>query len=394
MDRAKEIVTYAAAFIGPLAGNSVLALLGTLSASWGVSDTEVLLSIPAFMFPFAIVQLFSGTLSDAYDRRATTAFGLALYAVGCLLAALSNSLDFFLVTRVVQGIGYAFVSPVLVAILSDIAGSGRQGLAMGYYGSSTTAGVAAGPLLAGVLAEADWRLAFVGFGVIALGVLIAFLIVFRREVYRRGVVSPSVIGKQLAAVSRNIGVTMVSAAGFMAFLAFVGILSFTALHLGTPPLDVSSANIGVALSVSGLVGIVFSPVSGRMVDRVGPRCCATAGFLIMAIASLLMQFGTEYMHFVSLLGLIGVGSSFIWSSLLVMAVKAHPSMKGTASSVFNSARFTGYAISPIVLTPLFVIGGFSLVINVCVACGLLAMLLALVTRPLQRRAGINYEPGD
>jgi ACDE family multidrug resistance protein len=394
MDRAKEFVTYAAAFTGPVAGNSVLALLGTLSESWGVSNTEVLLSIPAFMFPFAVVQLFSGTISDAYDRRATTAFGLAVYAGGCLLAALSGSLGFFLVTRVVQGIGYAFVSPVLVAILSDIAGPGRQGLAMGYYGSSTTAGVAVGPLLAGVLAETDWRLAFVGIGAIALVVLIAFLAVFRKEVYERGSISSRIIAKQLGTVTRNPGVALVSAAGFMTFLAFVGILSFTADHLDTSPLGISSAEIGVALSVSGLVGIMFSPVSGRLVDRSGPRCCAAVGFSILAVSSAMLQFSTEYFHFVSLLALNGLGSSFVWSSLLVMVVRAHPSMKGTASSVFNSARFAGYALSPIVLTPLFQTGGFPLVVNVCVAFGMLAMLLALASGPLQKRAEINYEPAD
>src|SRR5512136_998545 len=115
--QSRELLAYIIAFTGPLAGNAVLALLGTLEDEWGVSSTSVLLSIPAFMFPYAIGQLFSGTISDAYDRRSTMAFGLGVYALSNFAAALSPSFHFFIAARLVQGLGYAFVAPVLMAVV-------------------------------------------------------------------------------------------------------------------------------------------------------------------------------------------------------------------------------------------------------------------------------------
>jgi DHA1 family bicyclomycin/chloramphenicol resistance-like MFS transporter len=125
--RSKEVIVYVAGFTGPLAGNLVLALLGTLGEAWHVDPVDILLSIPAFMFPFAVMQLFSGTISDAYDRRTVLLVGLGTYAAGSALAAFSPSLGFFIVTRVIQGVGYAFVNPVLVALLSEVSSPDRQG---------------------------------------------------------------------------------------------------------------------------------------------------------------------------------------------------------------------------------------------------------------------------
>ena len=76
MQRSKEMIVYVAGFTGPLAGNLVLSLLGVLGDAWDVDPVEILLSIPAFMFPFAIMQLFSGTISDAYNRGPRCSSGL------------------------------------------------------------------------------------------------------------------------------------------------------------------------------------------------------------------------------------------------------------------------------------------------------------------------------
>jgi len=377
--RAKEIAAYAAAFTGPLAGNAVLALLDVMQDEWSITATTVLLTIPVFMFPFAIVQLFSGTISDAYDRRATVSIGLAVYALGSFAGAASPSFEFFMGTRFVQGIGYAFVSPVLVAMISDVAGGSRQGLAMGYYGSSTTAGVAAGPLLAGVLAEFNWRLTFAAIGILALGIMFWILVLYETGLGARGRLSPSVVVAQLRKAARNWNVVALSLTGFMAFFAFIGVISFVSDRLGSDQFDLSPSEIGLAISVSGLTGIVLSPLAGRLVDSKGPRCCVTVGFATFAASTFLLIYADSYEPIVGLLALNGMGSSFVWSALLVMVVKAFPAMKGTSSSMFNSARFLGYALSPLLLSPLFLHSGFSAVIGACSGTCLAALALVMST---------------
>ncbi len=386
MQRSKEIIVYVAGFTGPLAGNLVLSLLGTLGDAWGVDPVDILLSIPAFMFPFAIMQLFSGTISDAYNRRSTLLFGLALYAAGSAMAALCSSLELFMVTRVIQGVGYAFVNPVLVALLSDIAGTGRQGRSMGYFGSSTTAGASIGPLLGGAFADIDWRLAFLVVASLAAAMFVAVWFAFKDDRQGTGRVSVDAVRRQLSSAFRDRHIMRLSGAGFLAFMAFAGMISFVSEYLDAGPLSLTPEEIGIALSASGVVGIFFAPVAGAMVDKRGPRCCVAVGFALSASAAFALQYAGSYYDFIALLIVSGMGGSFVWSSLLTMVVAVPPSMKGTASSVFNSLRFLGFALSPVALTPLYVGAGFGVVMTVCAFLGLVALALAAVPR-FQRAQG-------
>jgi MFS family permease len=338
------------------------------------------------MFPYAIGQLFSGTISDAYDRRSTMVFGLAVYSLSSFAAGLSPSFVFFIGSRFVQGLGYAFVQPVLMAVISDIAGPNRQGLSMGYFGMSTSAGVTTGPLLAGVLAVTDWRLTFLIIGLLALALIITVLLLFSKVESGGRIVTVRALGKQLASAVRNRNIALLSLTGFLAFLSQIGIMSFVAEHLESAELSLSSVDIGIVLGVSGFLGLIVSPISGKLVDVRGARCCASVGFVLVGSASLVMQFAGEYWEFLALMSLMGVGSSFMWASLLTMVVRAYPSLKGTSSSVFNSARFTGYAISPLALTPLYLASGFASVMLLCAAIIGVALALTLWTdRSLSRR---------
>lgn len=379
MNRGREVVVYIAGFTGPLAGNMVLALLETLAFEWDVGVVDILYSIPAFMFPFALMQLFSGAISNAFDRRTTVIIGLSVYAAGSVLAAMSTSLGFFMVARVVQGLGYAFVNPVLVAILSDIAAPNRQGEVMGYFGSSTTAGVATGPLLGGALADIDWRLSFLT--VTALSAVMIALVwhLFRGEKRGEGVLRVSSMVSELSAALKTRYISRLSASGFLAFMAFAGVLSFAATYMESGPLDLDPEELGLALSLAGVVGIFVAPVAGRLVDKKGTMCCVTVGFVVSSTGAFLLVFADAFVHYVLLLVVTGVGSAFIWSSLLTMVVSVPPSVKNTSSSVFNSSRFLGYAISPMIFGPIYLAMGFDPLMILCASMGLAALAVALLS---------------
>lgn len=366
---------YLGGFIGPLSGNAVLTLIPSLKSAFGVDVGQVLLSIPFFMFPFAFLQLFSGTFSDRYDRRKIVIFGFLVYTFGSFLCGISNSIAMFLVSRAILGMGFALVSPVLMAILGDITSRRHRGRAMGFFGSAITAGVALGPLIAGFLAEISWRYVFFVFSGLSLFAGGFFWIAFRGHHFPKKDGSFGSALSQIRVVISNRNVYLLSITGFLVFFAFIGVISFISDFLSLPPLLMKERQVGVILASGGVAGIIASPFAGAFVDRIGRKKTATYGFLITAASLALLIFAGDFYAFVLLLFIFGCGTAAIWASLLTLSVEVVPDMRGTVSSVFNSARFFGYAFAPLVLLPVYNVFGINVVYLVGTGLTILCIFL-------------------
>jgi MFS family permease len=371
------LAIYLAGFVGPLGGNAVLAMLPALEQEFSVGTTEVLLSLPFFMFPFAIIQFFSGTLSDLYDRRLLVAGGFAIYGAASLLCTVALDLPTFLAARLLQGVGFAFVSPVLLAMLGDYTSRSGRGLAMGFFGSSITAGTAVGPLIGGVAADIDWRLAFYLFAALAGVLAVLFSRSFERTAGRRG------DRRERERLNRwNVG--LLSAAGFLAFFAFAGAISFTAAVLPTEQYAFSPLDVGVVLAMAGVAGIFASPAGGALVDRAGRFRTGLAGLAVTALAIMLLGAARGVWQFGLVMLLLGSGTALVWASLNTITVELTPERKGTVSSLFNAFRFLGFAAAVPLLTPLFDTGGVGMVYAVAVAASVAsAVSLGLLARSVR-----------
>ena len=122
----------------------------------------------------ALGVLLSGWLGDMFDTEKVFAVGVALFASGSVLAAMSDSYAALIVARAVQGFGAGCFSP-LVPILLTRAAPRRPGKVLIVWGSLTGYAASTAPLIYGNLLHGDqWRIAFFGFAtisVIALGLL-------------------------------------------------------------------------------------------------------------------------------------------------------------------------------------------------------------------------------
>ncbi len=373
---AKQFVIMLAGFAGPLSGNAVLALVPTLGGIFGVSPTTILVSVPVFMLPFATLQIFSGALSDV-NRRLAIYFGFSSYAAGALLCTLTVNFEIFLAGRLMQGIGFAFVNPVITAILGDIVPPQARGSAMGILGASTTAGIALGPLLAGAAAGLDWRLAFYAFATLAIVVIVLFSIVFAGFEFHTSYGINNIVSKLIATVNdRNMEALM--ACGFLTFFSYIAAMSFISAELSA--LNFDDATIGLVISSAGVAGIVSSPIAGRLADRLGRRATALIGYAIVASALALLSVAdrANFPIDVALFFLLGIGTAHVWSSLLTLSVEVLPNLRGTATSLFNSARFFGYASSPVVLAPVFVNYGMSIVMAITSATSIICAAIVLL----------------
>jgi MFS transporter, DHA1 family, multidrug resistance protein len=83
----------------------------------GENDRQLILSL--YLLGFASGQFLFGPLSDRFGRKKPLLIGLALYALGTVLASASQSFHGLLAARVIQGMGAAAPRVIALAIVRD-----------------------------------------------------------------------------------------------------------------------------------------------------------------------------------------------------------------------------------------------------------------------------------
>jgi ACDE family multidrug resistance protein len=376
---ARRFAIYTGAFIGPLASNAVLALVPDLKASFNAGAPEVLLSITFFMLPFAIFSLFTGALSDVLGRSRVLRIGFLVYAIGCIVTALAPELLTFYLSRAVQGIGFAFLQPVLVALLGDIVPGDRKGVAMGLFTGATTAGISLGPLVAGMFSIIDWRLTF--WFIAILSFILAFLHKSQKSEKKdaRADWTRSVLSR-IGKAWRLRPVVLLSITGFMQVLCYIGNQAFVSNRLSEAPLLITSEGIGIILAAAGLVGLLASRVGGELVVRMGLFRSAGLGFFIMAASLTLMLVSDTALLYAVALAIFAIGSAIAWASQLTLAVEFSPELRGTISSLFTSAGFLGGSLAAVVLSAPYLAWGIAAVnVSCIILCAIMAVTMWMAT---------------
>jgi MFS family permease len=100
----------------------------------------------------ALVLLPAGAWSDRYGRKPLLVSGLVLSAVSLLVLGSLQTLPGYLVALVLLGLGSGLLDVAPAAVVGDIS-AGRGGTVVAAYQMSGDAGVVAGPVIAGRLAD-------------------------------------------------------------------------------------------------------------------------------------------------------------------------------------------------------------------------------------------------
>ncbi|MFD7896966.1 MFS transporter [Streptomyces sp. NPDC059568] len=136
--------------------------LPTIQRSLGASLSDIQWIINSYVLALAIALIPAGKLGDRLGHRTTFLIGVAGFTAACGAISASASITLILVSRVFQGLFGALIMPSALGLLRGAFPGRRLTTAIGVWGSAIGAGVAAGPVLGGLLVEHfGWRSVFV-----------------------------------------------------------------------------------------------------------------------------------------------------------------------------------------------------------------------------------------
>jgi EmrB/QacA subfamily drug resistance transporter len=362
--------------------------LNTVTLGW--IATAYLLSSAALLVPF-------GRIADIYGRKKIFVYGMGIFTFSSLLSGLANSATTLIAWRVLQGIGGAMFGGTAVALLTTVFPAKERGKVLGIIVAASYLGLSLGPLLGGALTQhLGWRSIFF-LGAI-LGSLVIGVVLWKLKgewtgakgerfdftgsvIYVLGLVA-LVYGFTLLPAMSGTGLIIGGAIGLAAFARWE-------MRTESPVLDISLfknskafafsnlaalINYGATYAVTFLISLylqylkefspgsaglilvampavqaIFSPLTGRLSDRIEPRLIASAGMVLNTAGLVLFIFLDEETSLKLIIGnliLIGFGYAlFVSPNTNAIMSSAPKTAYGVASATLATMRQVGMVLS-------------------------------------------------
>jgi EmrB/QacA subfamily drug resistance transporter len=128
-------------------------------------DTGIEWVIAGFGLAYGGLLLAGARAGDRWGRRRIFALGIVLFTVASAACGLAPSILTLTLARIVQGVGGALITPMVLALIGDVYDGARRARAIGAYSTAMGIAAASGQLIGGALIQLNlfglgWRSIF------------------------------------------------------------------------------------------------------------------------------------------------------------------------------------------------------------------------------------------
>jgi MFS transporter, ACDE family, multidrug resistance protein len=358
-------------------------ILKSIGDELGASPSQVSLLFTSYMVVMGLAMLVTGAVSSRLGAKKTLLIGLTIIIIGAGLAGTSDTVGGIIGFRAVWGLGNAlFIATALATIVSAAKGSVGQAIVL--YEAALGIGIAAGPLIGGLLGSISWRGPF--FGVSALMVIALAATAVLLPSTPRAARATSLAEPFRALRHRSLLVVALTA--LLYNFGFFTLLAFTPFPLAMGPRQIGFIFFGWGLLLA-FTSVVVAPRLQRRFGTLPSALAALAGFsATLVVMAVFTDDKAVLATCVVVSGaFLGVNNTLVTETVM----KAAPIERGVASAAYSFVRFGGGAIAPWLAGKL----GEELNPHVPFWVGAVAVALAVCMLASGRRvlAHIDAEPG-
>jgi len=391
------LVATMTSFLFPFMGSAVNIALPSIGKELSLDAITLGWIATAYLLSSATLLVPLGRIADIYGRRKIFTCGIVILTLSSLFSGMANSATMLISFRVLQGIGGAMLAGTAVALLTTVFPANERGKVLGINVAATYIGLSVGPVLGGVLTQhLGWRSIF--FLSALLGLAVSGVVLWKLKgewtgakgerfdfagsvIYILGLVA-LVYGFTLLPAMLGVGLIVGGAIGLSAFTRWE-------MRTKSPVLDISlfknskaftfsnlaalinySATFAVAFLISlylqyvkgfnpesaGLILVampamqaIFSPLAGRLSDRIEPRLIASAGMALTTVGLVIFIFLNEATPLGLIIGnlvLMGLGFALFSSPNTNAVMSSAPKTAyGVASATLATMRQVGMVLS-------------------------------------------------
>jgi MFS family permease len=405
--KAALFVAVTGSFITPFMGSSINVALPVIAKTFYI-DAVVLSWIPtAYLLAIGVMLLPMGRLADICGRKKVMVLGFIFFNVASLFLTFAWSTAALIVFRAMQGIGSGMFFGTTMAVLTSVYPASERGRVLGITISAVYVGLSSGPFIGGILTlHFSWR------GLFIVGFLLSLIVICLISFYLKGEWAEAkgepfdiwgsliyalalivlILAFSLLPDRKSFGMIIFSVLGVITFIVWekrvqnpifqvdillknrifalsnlAALIHYSATFAVTFLMSLylqyikalNAQTAGFILIAQPVMMALFSPLAGKISDRIEPRLISSAGMALTFCGLILLSSinsGTQLIFVVVVLFLLGIG----------FALFSSPNMNAIMSSV--DRRFLGVASGSAstmrVLGQLFSMGTATLVLSV------------------------------
>ncbi|MBD3379357.1 MAG: MFS transporter [Candidatus Omnitrophica bacterium] len=297
-----------------------------------------------------LVMPLIGALSDRLGRKVFVVSGLFLFSVISLFYPLAGSVYSLTLVRMVHGLSAGMIIPIVMAYAGDVAPSGREGSTAGSVTAMFYMGLAAGPLMGGVIAE-NFGFNAVFYSMSGLAALnTAVVAFFLPDTGRR---------KRTDSVPRSPGFSGLIRYNYIKailVLAFIGTLLLAVFMSFLPVIGerdmIDTVHIGIIVSMGIFIAGIFQMPFGKLsdsLDRTGKLFQVSTGTSIGLFALFSIPFCPDF-HALLVSGcFLGAGAGVSTPALSGLSFEiGHKAGMGRWMGIYNAAMSAGFVAAPVI----------------------------------------------
>ena len=341
-----------------------------------------------FLLAIAALSIPLGKLTSKYGLKKSLLIGIIVTIIGVLISCFSFSSELLLFSRVIQGIGTAFINVASMALIVSAVPPETRGQALGLNIAGVYIGLSSAPVIGGIViyylgwqsifycmlpflifsAYLCWSLGSIiymigillfvyGFtviitdlGKILLVVGLALIICFGYIELR---VNNPVFEVRLFKNARFFSSNLASLISYLATFVITYILTYHYQYI----MGLNTQISGLLLIVTPVMMAILAPISGRISDRIDPQKLAAIGMGFVTMAILILCFLNEstplYVILIAMF-LQGIGYGMFSTPNTNAIMSSVPKEEtGTASASLAAMRVIGQTLSIGLLTVIF-----------------------------------------
>ena len=310
----------------------------SMTVEFGVTETQMALTITVFFFFFAFGMLVFGTLSDKFGRKRVLLCTGTMFLAGGVLCALCSTLAPLIASRVVQALGAGGLNATSIAMLRDVFPPAPREKFLMFSAVVHVIGPIIAPLIgAFIVTFATWHVVFwvlAGLGAIALVGIILLNETLPPEERLKGSVIKSY--GRMGVLLRDKAFTLFLVATIMPGVAFGGFLAVGS-YIYINYFGLSETMYGVMFAITAILGcggpVLYTFFSRRLAKRtlfyamiIGPILTAALLFTVAQLHPVLFL--------ISMVPL-ALCNSALRPAMTAILLMEHEEDAGSASGLIN-----------------------------------------------------------